>query len=826
MQLSNTTLLDALFIYQYKTRMKKFRFILTLWLVTAISGCSILPNIPSLPPGWTVTPSLSPTPEATFTPSPTPTPLITERVGVGDEALFFGDYDSALLQYQVVLQDSPDPEIRANAKWGEARIYFREARYNETLTALQTIITEYPQSQHLGQAYFLQGYVYYRLENYPAAAQAWQSYLALRPGYLDAHAQELRGDALFNARDFAGALSAYTLAIQASALGDDIELDMKVAGTQSQLGNYDEAIALYDAIMARASSDYIKAQAVYEAGLVYQAKGQNEAANERFKFAVDNYPLSFYAYLSLVALLDAGGTVNELDRGLIDFFAGQYQVAVAAFDRYLESKPTDDDGTAYYYRALSKSNLSLYDEALIDYDTFIANYPTHKNWGDAWGEKAFILWAQKGQYTQAAELLIEFVRNAPTNTISSSYLFSAGRIYERDNQTDKAIETWARLTNEYPGAQETPYAVFLMGLLEYRRGQYTQALDSFNRSLVFAASAEDQTRALLWIGKSQQKLGNINAANDAWRDGQNRNAGGYYSERARDLLLERVPFATVKLNETPVNLIQERADADLWMRLTFNLTNDVDLSNLGSLASDERIVRGKEYWDLGFYDEARDEFEDLRTQLEAQRDAVGSYRLTNYLLELGMYKTAIFSARQILTIAGLDEHTESMMAPAYFSHIRYGQYFQDLVFSESQKNGLDPIFVYSVIRQESLFEGFADSNANARGLMQVIPSTGAQIASELGKPLDYNEDDLYRPYVSILFGTHYLYRNRTLFNGDLYATLAAYNGGPGNALQWKELSGDDPDLFLESVRFEETRNYIRNIYEIFVIYRRLYGVGE
>ena len=76
------------------------------------------------------------------------------------------------------------------------------------------------------------------------------------------------------------------------------------------------------------------------------------------------------------------------------------------------------------------------------------------------------------------------------------------------------------------------------------------------------------------------------------------------------------------------------------------------------------------------------------------------------------------------------------------------------------------------------------------------------------------------------FGTYYLAKNRDLLNGDLYAALAAYNGGLGNSLQWKELSGDDPDLFLETVRFEETRNYIRNIYEIYVIYRRLYGLAR
>jgi len=52
--------------------------------------------------------------------------------------------------------------------------------------------------------------------------------------------------------------------------------------------------------------------------------------------------------------------------------------------------------------------------------------------------------------------------------------------------------------------------------------------------------------------------------------------------------------------------------------------------------------------------------------------------------------------------------------------------------------------------------------------------------------------------------------------------LAAYNGGPGNAAIWKELAGDDPDLFLEVIRFEETRSYIKGIYEIFTIYRNLY----
>ena len=107
--------------------------------------------------------------------------------------------------------------------------------------------------------------------------------------------------------------------------------------------------------------------------------------------------------------------------------------------------------------------------------------------------------------------------------------------------------------------------------------------------------------------------------------------------------------------------------------------------------------------------------------------------------------------------------------------------------------------------------------------MQIIPGTGAQIASDLGWPLGYSDGDLYRPNVSIRFGTYYLDKNRDLLGGSVYGSLAAYNAGPGNALVWKELAGNDQDLFLEVVRFQETRDYIRYIYEIFSTYRLIYS---
>jgi soluble lytic murein transglycosylase len=74
------------------------------------------------------------------------------------------------------------------------------------------------------------------------------------------------------------------------------------------------------------------------------------------------------------------------------------------------------------------------------------------------------------------------------------------------------------------------------------------------------------------------------------------------------------------------------------------------------------------------------------------------------------------------------------------------------------------------------------------------------------------------------FGAFYLAQQRDYFDGDLYATLAAYNAGAGNAAIWKELAPDDPDLYLEVIRLTQPHLYIRRIYESYAIYRSLYTV--
>ncbi len=796
-----------------------------LWVVLVLSACQAIPTpLPTATSTATVGPAPSDTPPPTSTPFPTPVPVV--RVDSGDQALFYGDYDQAREQYTTAFNESTDRAVQAAALWGLGRTDLEDGLYQSAIDTLTQLVNEYPESTYAARAYFLMGQAYFELGQYLPSADAYNSYLTHVPGVLDAYVQEYRGDALYDAGDYTNAVNAYSAALSASRLDDGMDLQIKIAQSRFDFGDYAGALTLWDQVFNTTTNDYIRAQMDYFAGNTYIKLGQVEQARARYLHSVENYPLSTYSYLALVELVDANVPVNDLDRGLVDYFAGQYDIALVALDRYIQANQTNpaNDGTAAYYRALTLREMQRTQDAITALDNFIKAYPAHPRWTDAWEDKAFLEWAVQGEYETGAKTLLDFVSTVPSSTSAPDFLMNAARITERDARLVEAAQIWERVANEYSSNENVPDALFLAGFSLYRTADFNGALAIFKRDLILSTQNEDLARAHLWIGKTQEQLGDKASAEISWQQAQLADPTGYYSLRAQDILLRRQVFASPASINLDIDMGKEKKDAEVWVRITFGLPSDTELSGPGRLAQDARFIRGTELWELGVFDEARREFESLRESV--QQDPVDSFRLANHLLDMGLYRTAIFAAREVLTLAGLESQSASLTAPAYFNHIRYGLYYRDLILPEEERYGLDPLFMFSVIRQESLFEGFVRSTAGAHGLMQIIQPTGAQIASELNWPPNYSEEDLYRPNVSVRFGTYYLDKNRDLLGGSLYGTLAAYNAGPGNALVWKGLAGDDPDLLLEIIRFQETRDYIRFIYEIYSTYRSLYSPGN
>ena len=155
----------------------------------------------------------------------------------------------------------------------------------------------------------------------------------------------------------------------------------------------------------------------------------------------------------------------------------------------------------------------------------------------------------------------------------------------------------------------------------------------------------------------------------------------------------------------------------------------------------------------------------------------------------------------------------------YFYPIKYEEY----VYKYSEKYGIDPLLIFSIIKAESNFDEKVVSSSGAVGLMQIMESTAEEIAEDLGIKYVRGET-LYDPELNIMIGVNYYARLIKVYNNDSSIALAAYNAGIGNVDDWIEnevIKEDGSDL--ENIPFNETNNYVRKTLRNYEIYEKLYN---
>jgi soluble lytic murein transglycosylase len=153
----------------------------------------------------------------------------------------------------------------------------------------------------------------------------------------------------------------------------------------------------------------------------------------------------------------------------------------------------------------------------------------------------------------------------------------------------------------------------------------------------------------------------------------------------------------------------------------------------------------------------------------------------------------------------------------YYS-LRFPLHHEADIRAQSAFNGLDPAWVAGQTRAESSFMPNARSGADARGLMQLIPATGAATAQRLGLPW-LGSDSLYDPATNLRLGTAYMRQMLDRFDKLPYVAIAAYNAGPTPIGRWRaDRSQLDPDFFIETIPYKETRDYVARVLAFSVIY--------
>ncbi|TDG07971.1 lytic transglycosylase domain-containing protein [Paraburkholderia guartelaensis] len=155
--------------------------------------------------------------------------------------------------------------------------------------------------------------------------------------------------------------------------------------------------------------------------------------------------------------------------------------------------------------------------------------------------------------------------------------------------------------------------------------------------------------------------------------------------------------------------------------------------------------------------------------------------------------------------------------------LRYLAPFRDVVERDAQTSGLDVEWAYGLIRQESRFILNAKSGVGASGLMQIMPATAQMVAKKIGLgPL--SRDQLNDLDTNILLGTNYLSMIYNQFDGSAVLATAGYNAGPGRPRAWRQTlqGGVEGAIFAETIPFQETRDYVKNVLSNTVYYAALF----
>jgi soluble lytic murein transglycosylase len=795
-------------------------FLLPSFFFLLLSACNKLPPPfgPTPTPTATYTPTYTHTPTLTPSPTPTPTPIPPARIEAADRALFEGDWSLAIAEYQAALAQSDDPAIRSAARLGLGKTRLQSGDSAGAINELAAFLQEFPESPHAADARFLLGEAQRASGQWAEAIEAYRAYLQLRPGVIDSYVHERIALAASLNQDYAAAEQAYLAALAAprAEFNEALDLRERLAQTYTALGDANRALAQYESIFQATDQNWRKAHVRVLAGTLLYNLGRANEAYAKFLDAVNNYPEASDTYQGLLILVNDGVPVDDLQRGLTNYYAENYPPALAALDRYLAAHP-DADATALYHQGLTLHALGQGADAIAAFREIVENHPNDPLWARAYFQIAFLQ-----PYPQDAQTFQDFVAAAPQSPDAPDALYRAARLAERNGDFALAVGLWTRIAQEYPAAAQAADAAAQAGIVFYRAGEIGSAAQRFQIAATLGTDPQEHARAWLWIGKVEEKMGDADGARAAWIKAAALAPHTYYSLRAEELMRGAQPFSAPPAQSFTFDAERERAEAEKWLREKFPLAQSVSvLSELPpGVWREPRFVRGAELWRLGLLREAHAEFDSLRRDLSG--DALAMWPLAIYFNEIGAYDLSIRSARSVVDLAGL---ADTLAAPRYLLRLRYPAPFSARVLAASDAYGLHPFLMYSKMRLESFFWKYAISSAEARGLNQIIPPTADDIARRLGLT-DFTHEDLYRPSISIPMGAFYLAFVGETTEADPPAMLAGYYAGPGNAQIWRAMSGGDPDLFVEVIRLPDAKNYVQTAYEYFMEYRELYEGGS
>jgi soluble lytic murein transglycosylase len=611
------------------------------------------------------------------------------------------------------------------------------------------------------------------------------------------------GDAYLKTAHNAEALS--TLADFSKNFPDSLlirDAHLVYANALLEEGRAQEAAALLEKDRAPVRGDVELA-----VGRAYEAAGEKEKAASALRNVYFNLPNSFEADVAgteLRKLGISGSLAERRTRADLLFKARHYSDAAHDYHDLVEevSPANRPEVQLALAGALEKSG-SSHDARKILTSMGAQN-------GDAEAERLYLL-SETERSTSDEEAvqrtLNELRQFGPASPWLEQALFSAGNMYLLKRDYDRAIDCFRELQQRFPNGGRAPYAHWKASWLAFRQGRTDEARQGFENQIALYPDSAEIPAALYWRARLAEEDGNPAMARAFYQKLTDRFRNYYYAEFGRQRL-KGLPSGGGPTEAPPHYALLDRVSA---------------LSGAGRITAAEppddnlRFERARLLSNGGLADMA---VRELQAAASQEDGTWAPPEMARVYQDGGRYDRGIEIMKRAtpnyfaVDIPDLPRpYWEALFPKAYWTDLR----------KYSVLNGLDPYLVASLIRQESEFNALALSRANAVGLMQLLPKTGKTVAKQV-KLKGYSAPQLYTPAVNLELGTRYFKDMVDKYNGQFEYALAAYNAGSDRVGDWLGQGHyRDPQEFVESIPFTETREYVQAILRNANVYRQLYG---
>lgn len=592
------------------------------------------------------------------------------------------------------------------------------------------------------------------------------------------------------------------------------ETNYQIAQNYRELDDTTSAVIYYKNILEDSKSNQLKAEVLLELSEIYwQKKKYIDSLNSLYEILDEGYRLKRnsepeellvrYFYKIQEDLKDIKVPYHIMVKCAdILFKYRQYNIAEGLYKEVIKTFPEAPDIAAIYYkRARSLYYKKEYKEAVNQCEEIIAKFPPSEITIKAnylGGNSLRVL----GERYLAIDKYEKIIEQYPESYYARLSYLRLAESYFQLKETEKGISLWRELISKYPNSYESMTSLWNLARYYTNNNSELKALDYYRELSERFSQSRLGDDALYWRGKILENIGLDEEAKIAHEKLIREYPLSYYTERIIEQRSD-ISFAW------PVS-VSKKED---FINLEEFLKKYVKIEGKGQLS----LLKAELFEEINFYKES---IVELRETLNYNSGNIFLLFKLSYVYKKNKDYNASLNYSEII-FSYLEDNHQLEDLPLELWQSLYPVYYEDAVRKRALEYEIDPLLVLAMIREESRFNPWNESVAGARGLMQIIFSTGEWIAQKLNLE-DFTDEMLFSHEVNINLGCWYINYLKERFSNDFILIISGYNAGPGTTSKWlKEYDRSDLDNFVENVPYSETREHIKKVMKSYQMYKRL-----